>query len=134
MKNKKYLFWIVIILVMAIIYFVSFSSPKVNLVKSDEFEKMKSMGDVFVLNTHTPYQGEIEGTDLVIEDWQNIVLYKDKLPQDKNKKILVYCRSGRMSSSASQQLIDLGYKNIYDLEGGMDAWVENGKKLISKEN
>ena len=132
MKNKKYLFWIVIILVIAIIYFVS--SQKVNLVKPDEFESMKSTGEVFVLNTHTPYQGEIEGTDLVIEDWQNIALYKDKLPQDKNKKILVYCRSGRMSSSASQQLIDLGYKNIYDLEGGMDAWVENGKKLISKEN
>ena len=132
--KKKIIFWILIILVIAIIYFVSSSSARVNLVKSDEFESMKSTGDVFVLNTHTPYQGEIEGTDLVIEDWQNIVLYKDKLPQDKNKKILVYCRSGRMSSSASQQLIDLGYKNIYDLEGGMDVWVENGKKLISKEN
>ncbi len=134
MKNKKYLFWIVIILVIAIIYFVSSSSARVNLIKPDEFENMKSTGDVFVLNTHTPYQGEIEGTDLIIEDWQNIALYKDKLPQDKNKKILVYCKTGRMSSSASQQLIDLGYKNVYDLEGGMDAWSENGKKLISKEN
>ena len=38
----------------------------------------------------------------------------DKVELDKNKTIIVYCRSGKRSSTAKQKLIDLGYK-VYDL-------------------
>ena len=37
---------------------------------------------------------------------------------DKNTKIVVYCRSGNRSATAGQTLIDMGYKNVYDM-GGM---------------
>ena len=39
---------------------------------------------------------------------------------DKNKVILVYCRSGRRSESAAKALAGLGYVNVYDLGGIMD--------------
>ena len=32
----------------------------------------------------------------------------------------------------SQQLIDLGYKNVYNLEGGMNAWQASGKEIYEK--
>lgn len=107
------------------------STGNVSLVSPEDFES-KMNEDVFVINTHTPYIGEIEGTDLIIEDWQNVAKYKEELPEDKTKPILIYCRSGSMSASASQQLLNMGYKNIYDLKGGMNAWKESGRGMIIK--
>jgi heme/copper-type cytochrome/quinol oxidase subunit 2 len=86
--------------------------------------------DVFVINTHTPYIGEIEGTDLIAENWQDIYSYQDELPSNKSTPILVYCRSGTMSSNVAKQLYELGYSQIYNLEGGMSAWQASGEKII----
>jgi len=40
---------------------------------------------------------------------------------DKNALILVYCRSGRRSANAANELIKLGYTNVYDF-GGIIDW------------
>jgi phage shock protein E len=40
---------------------------------------------------------------------------------DKNATIIVYCRSGNRSKTASKKLLDLGYQNVYDL-GGIIDW------------
>ncbi|MBT3405999.1 rhodanese-like domain-containing protein [Candidatus Woesearchaeota archaeon] len=103
-----------------------------HLVDSDEFERLMAQENVFLLNTHTPYEGDIEGTDATIEDWENIALHQDVLPENKDAMILLYCRSGRMSESSAQQLVDLGYKNVYDLDGGFKAWKASGRELIYK--
>ena len=81
---------------------------------------------LYVLNVHTPYEGELEKTDAFIEDWENIAAHPDQLPADKNQPILVYCRSGRMSASAVEQLKALGYTDISHLDGGMRAYQEAG--------
>ena len=39
----------------------------------------------------------------------------EKLVSDKNTKVIVYCRSGNRSATAANTLINLGYKNVYDL-------------------
>ena len=52
------------------------------------------------------------------------------MPADKNAKIVVYCRSGAMSSDAAQTLTRLGYTNIWDVDGGMMAWEKEGYQLI----
>ena len=130
MKNKI-IYSLILLLVLSLLVFL-FNKPNVNNVSVEKFDELKNSEDVFVINTHTPYIGEIEDTDLIIEDWQNVALYENELPQDKNTKILVYCRSGSMSTSASQQLIDLGYKNVYNLEGGMNAWQASGKEIYEK--
>jgi rhodanese-related sulfurtransferase len=41
---------------------------------------------------------------------------------DKNKTYLMVCRSGNRSSQASDLLANKGYKNIYNLSGGMNEW------------
>ncbi|WP_409199578.1 rhodanese-like domain-containing protein [Methanobrevibacter sp. DSM 116169] len=41
---------------------------------------------------------------------------------DKNKKILLYCKSGRRSKIAAEKLRDLGYTNIFVLDGGINNW------------
>jgi len=131
MVNRK-IFWFLgmagIFAIMLIFLFVSEKS--VTNLNVEEFEKILNSDPVFVINTHTPYIGEIEGTNLVAENWQNIVFYKNELPEDKSTPIAVYCRSGSMSSSVAQQLSDLGYTKIYNLEGGMNSWEQSGRKII----
>ena len=41
--------------------------------------------------------------------------------KDKNQLILVYCRSGRRSKEASEKLVAMGYKNVYEF-GGIITW------------
>lgn len=43
----------------------------------------------------------------------------------KDRKVLVYCRSGRRSAEAAQRLADKGYK-VVNLEGGYLKWTESG--------
>ena len=47
-------------------------------------------------------------------------LAQTQLP-DKNQLILVYCRSGRRSKLAAQELVELGYTNIMEF-GGIIDW------------
>ena len=101
----------------------------VELLSPNEFEKVIQNESVFLLNVHTPYQGQIEGTDEIIEDWENIAKYMDKLPKDISIPIAVYCRSGRMSEAVAEDLKAMGYK-VYDLDGGMSSWEESGRKLV----
>jgi rhodanese-related sulfurtransferase len=48
-----------------------------------------------------------------------------KLP-DKNAVIVVYCKSGGRSSLSSNTLVEMGYKNIKNMDGGWKAWLSAG--------
>ncbi|RUM59573.1 MAG: rhodanese-like domain-containing protein [Persephonella sp.] len=49
----------------------------------------------------------------------------DELKQYKDKKIIVYCRSGNRSVMASRILSNLGFK-VFNMDGGIIAWKEKG--------
>lgn len=95
----------------------------VQLVSSQEFSQLAQNEDAFILDVHTPEQTHIPGTDAFIPNTK-IKENQDQLPVDKSTPILVYCRSGSMSARASREIADLGYTNIYDLEGGTNAYKE----------
>lgn len=88
--------------------------------------------DFTLINVHTPYEGEIEKTDIFI-DWDKVEENQDKLPKDKNAKIVLYCQSGRMSEEAGKKLIDLGYTNVSHLKGGMETWRKAGERTFNVE-
>lgn len=48
------------------------------------------------------------------------VIKKENYKIPKNKKILLYCQSGTRSKKAGKILEDLGYKEIYNLKGGLE--------------
>jgi len=48
----------------------------------------------------------------------------------KDKPVLVYCRSGRRSTAATEALTGLGYTKVHNLEGGITAWQAAGKPVI----
>ena len=88
-----------------------------------DFDNSLSTSDPFVVDVHTPEQTHIPGTDAFI-DFTKVKDRLNEFPQDKDAEILVYCRSGSMSLSASQDLVDAGYTNVKNLVGGRNAWVE----------
>jgi rhodanese-related sulfurtransferase len=92
-----------------------------------ELQTMLENKDFTFINVHVPFEGDIAGTDLSIP-YDQIEQNLDKLP-DKNAKIVLYCRSDRMSNIAAKILVDLGYANIYNLDGGMVDWEGAGLSI-----
>lgn len=136
-KKNKYVLIAIIVLIAAVYVFqfskqedISMSSQKgkVELVNALEFDELAKKEDAFVLDVHIPEQTHIPGTDAFIpytEIEENI----NKLPKDRNTPILVYCRSGSMSKKAADNLINLGYTQVYDLSGGINAYKESNVKV-----
>jgi len=99
-------------------------------ITSDELNAMLKNKDFVFVNVHIPFAGSITGTDLSIPyDQINASENLSQLPADKSAKIILYCRSGRMSAIAAEQLVALGYTNIWNVAGGMDAWEQAGFDL-----
>jgi rhodanese-related sulfurtransferase len=100
-------------------------------VSSDQLAQMLQHKDFTLINVKTPYIGEIDGTDLYIP-YDQLKAKASLLPADKGAKVLVYCRSGAESAVAAQTLLDLGYTNVWNLDGGMNAWTASGRQLVQK--
>lgn len=100
-------------------------------ISSQELSKMMINKDFDLINVHIPYDGEIDGTDSLLP-FNDISNNLDLLPEDKSSKIVVYCRSGSMSATASKELVEMGYTNILNLSGGMNDWRESGFTIINK--
>ena len=107
---------------------MSSGSAAHRLVDPASFESALANSDAVVVNVHVPYEGEIEGTDLFL---QYDSIDAASLPYDRNTPLLVYCRSGSMSAEAVVTLAGLGYTNIVELAGGMNAWRESGRQIVS---
>ncbi len=100
-------------------------------VTPDRLAEMLTHKDFTFVNVKTPYIGEIDGTDLYIP-YDQLSARASQLPADKSARILVYCRSGVESAQAAQTLLNLGYTNVWNLDGGMNAWQSSGRTLVQK--
>ena len=98
-----------------------------NVTPSD-LQTMLESKDFVLINVHIPFAGNIPGTNLSIP-YNEIQQNLSQLPADKTAKIVLYCRSGRMSEIAAEELVSLGYTNVWNLQGGMADWQQAGFEL-----
>jgi rhodanese-related sulfurtransferase len=101
-------------------------------VTPSQLAEMLKKKDFVFINVHIPYEGEIAPTDLFLP-YDKAAQLVNKLPRDKSAKIVVYCRTGRMSRIAVEIWSKAGYTNLYDLVGGFRAWQDAGYPLITKQ-
>ena len=95
-----------------------------------EFSKLIEDPGVIVLDVRTASEyadGHLEGA-MLIDQGQSDFMEKAKAALPKDRKIAVYCRSGRRSANAAGKLAAEGYLCV-NLKGGIIAWKEAGKAV-----
>lgn len=92
-------------------------------ISAEEAKKiMESESDYIILDVRTEEEfaeGHIPGA-ILIPDYE-IETKAEQMLTDKNRLILVYCRSGRRSKNAASALAAMGYTNIREF-GGIIDW------------
>lgn len=96
---------------------------KVNLGATEFAKKMQAIPTAPIIDVRTPEefkQGHIQNA--VNINWNGSDFSAQMAKFDKSQPIFIYCLSGGRSGSASAQLKSEGFKEIYELTGGMMAW------------
>lgn len=129
MKTTLKLMLLVIVTVLGISCNTKSQSDAIKVLTPTEF-KTKSANQT-IIDIRTPQefnQGHIEGAININYYNRNFI---DQIAKyDKNQPIFIYCRSGNRTSSASKKAADFGFKEIYDLEGGILYWIKNNNETV----
>lgn len=94
-----------------------------HLLSVDEFERSIEAKDGILLDVRTPE--EVAEGHLALA--RNIDFKSDSFEAqvselDRTQPVYVYCRSGRRSAAAVDKMKQLGFEDVYDLDGGIVAW------------
>ena len=107
------------------------NNESINQMNSDELIEFIELNDAILVDVRTEDEynsGYIENS-LNIDYFSNdFSVNADKL--DKNTPIILYCRSGNRSSMSANKISKLGFKEIYNLEGGILEWIEEGNVIV----
>ena len=106
------------------------SDPETSL-KTDKFEKAIDKGGIQLLDVRTSGEyrsGHIKNS--LQADWNNKTEFNDRIQYvDKNRPVYVYCLVGGRSAAAADWMRQNGFTAVYELQGGINAWKKDGKKL-----
>lgn len=99
-----------------------------NELKATEFkQKMDKLNDELLLDVRTPEEyaeGHIANSMNI--DWTGDAFDAGIAKLDKTKPVFVYCRSGKRSAAAASSMRTMGFKQVYELKGGIMAWESAG--------
>ena len=93
-----------------------------NITAQEAKEIMDTQEGYIILDTRTQEEydeGHIPGA--IVLPYDEVLEKAEGILTDKNQLILVYCRSGRRSKLAAEDLVKLGYTNIKEF-GGIIDW------------
>jgi monothiol glutaredoxin len=97
------------------------NEPKVTPIGPAELKALRDSGERFVLvDVRTPAEREtasIQGARLLDEGFAKEL---EGLPRDT--KLVFHCHHGGRSQQAALEFAGLGFRNVHNLEGGIDAW------------
>ena len=86
-------------------------------------EKARQAKEVVLLDVRSPEEfreGHISKSLNI--DWNGPDFEKQVIRLDKSRPVLVYCMRGARSESAAAKMRSMGFKEVYELKGGMAEW------------
>ena len=138
-----------VIIVLSSILFVSIYSCSGNSNPNATTQEVLQQEEVIVDVTVSQFKDlivELGGTLLDVrtpEEWaEGIISNAEKINYygddfagqveklNKTKPIFVYCRSGKRSAGAAGILKEKGFTKIYNLDGGIIAWIDAGNETV----
>lgn len=111
------------------------SKKAIKNVSADEFENMFYAEGAQLVDVRTREEfdeSRIKGAQNIDSNSPDFEKLLTNL--DKKSPILVYCLGGSRSSTAAEKMASLGFKKIYNLDGGFLKWKAAGKSFESKES
>ena len=108
-------------------------SEKVKVVSAEEMQSLLELDDVQLVDVRTQEEFD-EG---YIADAQNIDYFSPTFEEDikkldKDKPVILYCKSGGRSAKCADKMAEAGFVKIYDLEGGISKWQHKGYEVKTK--
>lgn len=95
------------------------------LVSPQQVKQRSGEFHIIDVRSHKEYNnGHVPGALNIPHD--DIANHAGKLPADTDKPVVMYCRSGRRAELAASQLKQMGYSNLFLMQGDMPAWQEQG--------
>ena len=106
-----------------------------NRVEPEDWNKLILSNDVTVVDVRKSFESEIgtfeKAINPEINDFRKFPKYFEKLSSDKDKKIAMYCTGGIRCEKAASYLFKRGFKNVYQLKGGILNYLN---KIPSKKS
>ncbi len=100
-------------------------------ISTSQFQEMvKTKDNAIILDVRTPQEvasGAIEGNVALDYYGKGFTTELNKL--DKNSPIFIYCAVGGRSRDAMRKMQKMGFKEVYNLSGGIKAWISDGKPV-----
>jgi rhodanese-related sulfurtransferase len=113
--------WLKFVVMIVVVLTGGCSSSSYESISVEEAQEMMKNTELEILDVRTPDEyaaGHIPGSKLV--PLQVLEGMSEEL--NKNSTYLIVCRSGNRSQQASDLLIQKGFKQIYNMTGGMNEW------------
>jgi thioredoxin len=110
------------------------SAGVIEKVDAGKFKQLIESGDGVILDVRSPEeinQGYISGAS-TINFYDTDFESKINLIQ-KNKPVYVYCKAGGRSSQAAELMKKNGFTKVYNLDGGIMSWMNNGYAVVKPE-
>jgi rhodanese-related sulfurtransferase/glutaredoxin len=103
---------------------------------AEEFEKVINLPGAQILDVRTGAEfnsGHIKNA--MQANWVNREEFTERVKFiDKDKPVYLYCLVGSRSSAAANWLLDNGFKNVAELQGGINAWKRANKTVEGISN
>lgn len=101
---------------------------------ANEFEQGILKDSVQLLDVRTASEyaaGHIKNS--LLADWKDVNEFNRRINFiDKERPVYVYCLGGGRSAAAAEQMRSMGYLQVYELKGGMNAWKAADKAVEGK--
>lgn len=83
--------------------------------------------DMLVLDVREPYEyveGHIPGAVNIPRGMLEFKMTQDETLSDRNRQILIYCKTSGRAALSAVALQTLGYTHVHSISGGFDAWCD----------